>query len=55
VNARPGLFQFKFSAVFFIAKPDLVPSIPAMIQRLILIAVSSLLALAMTSCCCLFS
>jgi hypothetical protein len=44
-----------FSAVFFIAKSSAVSSIPAMIQRLLLIAVSSLLALAATSCCCLFS
>ena len=43
-----------FQAVFFIAKPGQASSIPDMIPRLMLIAVSSVLALALTSCCCLF-
>jgi hypothetical protein len=41
-------------AVFFIAKPDRDSSMAGMIPRLMLIAVSSVLALALSSCCCLF-
>jgi hypothetical protein len=43
------------ATVFFIAKLSGISSIRGMIQRLIMIAAASLLALAMSSCCCLFS